>query len=107
MHWSSYHSVYKVTDRENGYVLEAEKLNTSVVKEYDLKKGDTIGLLINCKTGHLHLDVTQKGKESVFSGDFYDTYENGPHTIEVQEDGHYLIEIDGRHLLGDVEVTIK
>jgi len=106
--WLSNRSVYEVKQKENGYVIEAEHLNSDVVKEYALKKGDTISFGFDCETGYIHLDVSPKGKDSVFFGDFYEIYGNSePHIITIQEDGIYTIEIDGRNIKGEIEVIIS
>ena len=53
------------------------------------------------------MNVSQKGKETVFYGDFYEVYGNAaPHVITIQEDGNYTIEIDGRNVKGEIEVII-
>ncbi len=103
--WSSYYSIYRVTENENGYVVDAERLNTSVEKEYDLKKGDTIVFHISeFERGKIHMSVRKNGKKPIFFGDFYNT---GYHSVEIQKSGHYEIEISGNKTSGNIEVTIK
>ena len=103
--WSSYRSSYEVKEMNNGQIVEAERLNTSVVKEYDLKKGDAIMFHIaEFEKGHLYMSITESGKEPIFFGDFYDT---GYHTVGIQNDGHYQIKISGEKIEGIVEVTIE
>ena len=73
-----------------------------------LKKGDTISVEPDCGKGFTHLDVLLNGKESVFYCDFCEIYGNsGPHTITIQEDGIYTIEIQGRNMKGEIEVIIS
>lgn len=106
--WLSYRSSYEVIENNNGYVVEAEKLSTSVVKEYDLKKGDVIEFHIaELERGHLYLSIIESGKEPIFFGDFYDNLDTGYHTVEIQNDGHYQIEISGKRIMGIIEVTIR
>ena len=103
--WSSYTATEIDNGYINGYVVEIKKLNTSVVKEYDLKKGDTIEFhTVELKQGHLHLCVTESGKEPVF---FCDVYNWGYYAYTIQNDGHYLIEISGKRMTGGIEVTIE
>lgn len=103
--WSQYRSSYEVKENGKGYVVEAARLNTSVVKEYDLKKGDTIVFHISeYSRGRVELRVTESGKEPVCSVDFYNL---GYHSYEIQHDGHYLIEVSGAKMVGNVEVNIK
>ena len=105
--WLSNRSVYEKKERDNGYVIEAEHLNSAIVTEHALESGDMISFDFNCETGYVHLNVSQKGKESVFYGDFYEVYGNAaPHVITIQEDGNYTIEIDGRNVKGEIEVII-
>ena len=103
--WSQYRSSYEVTENDNGYVVEAEKLNTSVVKEYDLKKGETVVFhIVEFSRGRLHLSVAEDGKDPIFSGNFYNW---GYEAVEVSNDGHYRIEVSGEKVTGIIEVTIK
>lgn len=103
--WSSYRSSYEVSDTAAGYVIEAEKLNTSVIKEYDLKKGDTVVFHITeFERGHVYLSITESGKDPIF---LVDSYNFGYQTFEIENDGHYRIEISGEKMTGIVEVTIK
>ena len=105
--WLSNRSVYEKKERDNGYVIEAEHLNSAIVTEHALESGDMISFDFNCETGYVHLNVSQKGKETVFYGDFYEVYGNGaPHVITIQEDGIYTIEIEGRNVKGEIEVII-
>lgn len=102
--WSSHDSDYDIKEKDTGYVVEAELLNTSVVTEHDLKKGDVVEFHItDMEKGSLHLSIAENGKEPVFFGDFH---EAGDHTVEIHDDGHYQIEISGKRLSGDVEVVI-
>ena len=103
--WSQYRSSYEVSENDHGYVVEAEKLNTSVVKEYDLKKGDTIVFHIaEFERGHLYLSVAEPGKDPIYFGDANNW---GYYSFEVQNDGRYQIEIAGKKVSGIIEVTVK
>ena len=103
--WSQYHSSYTLSENDQGYVVEAERLNTSVVKEYDLKKGDTITFRIaEFERGHLYLSVTESGKKPVYFADF-DNW--GIYSYEIQNDGHYQIEVSGEKMTGIVEVSVR
>ena len=85
--------------------MEAEKLNTSVVKEYDLKKGETVVFHVaEYARGHIGLSVTEKGKDPVFTCDDLNL---GYYKYEIQNDGHYLIEVSGSKMTGNIEVDIK
>lgn len=85
--------------------MQAEKLNTSVFKEYDLKKGDTVVFHITeFERGHVYLSITESGKDPIF---LVDSYNFGYQTFEIESDGHYRIEISGEKITGTVEVTIE
>lgn len=84
--WATYRSSYTITDCDAGYVVEIKKLNTSIVKEFDLKKGDTVVFHVTeFERGHLYLSIAEEGKEPAFSDDFYNF---GYKTYEIQNDGH-------------------
>ncbi|MBQ5989974.1 MAG: DUF2812 domain-containing protein [Oscillospiraceae bacterium] len=102
--WTTTRSVYKVLEKDNGFEIRAEQLNKTVVKEYDFKKGDTIVFNMDSKSGKIHVNVAEKEKESIFSCDFYDSFDG---EVEIQNDGHFLIEVTGRRAQSDVEVVIK
>ncbi len=103
--WSSYRSSYEVSETAAGYIVEAEKLNTSVAKEYDLKKGDTVVFHITeLERGHLFLSIAESGKDPIF---FVDSYNFGYNTFEIENDGRYRIEMSGNKMTGTVEVTIE
>ena len=85
--------------------MDIKKLNTSVIKEYDLKKGDTIVFHITeFERGHLYISITESGKDPIY---FVDSYNFGYNSFEIQNDGHYRIELSGKKMTGTVEVTIK
>ena len=103
--WSQYRSSYEVSENDHGYVVKAEKLNTSVAKEYDLKKGDTVVLHITeFERGHLYLSVAEPGKDPIYFGNANNC---GYYTFEIQNDGHYQVEILGKKVTGTIEVTVK
>ena len=92
---------------ENGIALFAvSTYNTDyiLVKEYDFKKGDTIVFNMDSKSGKIHVNVAEKEKESIFSCDFYDSFDE---EVEIQNDGHFFIEVSGRRARGDMEVVIN
>ena len=102
--WATGRSVYDILEKNNGFEIRAEQLNKTVVKEYDFKKGDTIVFNMDSKSGKIHVNVAEKEKEPVFYGDFYDSFDG---EVEIQNDGHFFIEVSGRRARGDMEVVIK
>ena len=103
--WSSYRSSYDVTENSSGYVVEAERLNTSVTKEYDLKKGDTVVFHTSeFERGHLYISIAESGKDPIFFTNFSNSCY---HAFEIENDGHYQIEISGKRMSGVIEVTVE
>lgn len=97
-------SVYEVKDSSSGYVLTAERLNTSVAREYELKKGDKVDFIISYSGGYVRLSLAEEGKEPVFFGD---SFQSGSYTVEIMNDGRYKAEVSGSGLCGSVECVIK
>ena len=97
-------SVYTVTDNANGYVVEAEQLNKSIKREYDLKKNDIVEFKLEVNSGRIDLSLGEGGTDPVFFGDFYKPC---THEYTINEDGHYIIEVSGRRAKGNTIVTIR
>ena len=103
--WTQHTSDYELTEDGTGYVIAAERLNSSVVKEYDLEKGDTVTFYISeLERGRLHLRLAENGEKPVFFTDFNQT---GELTFEIGKDGRYDIEVVGDAMKGTVEVVIR
>lgn len=99
-------SVYSVTERADGFMIEAEQLNESVVMEYDFKKGDRIAFRSDDYDGaELYIRIGEENKDPVFYGNSYDKM--GDFTIEIEEDGRYQIECRGRRVKGIIEFSIE
>ena len=99
-------SVYSVSERVNGFTIEAEQLNKSVVMEYNLRKGDVIAVDSHeFKGGELFIRVGIENKEPVFYGNSYGSM--GDFTVEIQEDGCYQIECSGRGAKGVISCVIN
>ena len=103
-YWLSFRSVYKVEDREKGYYVDAEQLNDRIIREYDLKKGDVVYLHVTNQKGYLYIEIGEAGKEPVFSGNVYD---DGVHSIYIDEGGHYSFEVSGNRCRGTAEIDIR
>ncbi len=101
----SFRSDYHILDNVNGFTIEAERLNTKVVKEYDLKKGDVIGVSHQSDDGGIFISIKKINEEPIFYGNTYDEFDD--FSVEIQEAGCYQIECSGRKAKGKVEFTIK
>lgn len=99
-------SVYTFSERGNGFTIEAEQLNKSIVMEYYLRKGDVIAVdSREFKGGELFICVGMENKEPIFYGNSYGSM--GDFTVEIQEDGCYQIECSGRGAKGVISFVIK
>ena len=104
--YSSYSSNYVVKDSENRFRIEAERLNSSVIKEYDLKKGEVIEVSHESEGGEFYICIQQKDSVSpVFYGNSYGEFED--FSVEIQEDGCYEITCSGKKAKGVVEISFR
>lgn len=99
----SHQSNYKVTDNNGTYTVEAERLNKTINKSFDFKKGDIVNFKVKVVKNFVHLNLKPEGKKSVFFGDFKNS---DNYTYEIQEDGKYNIEISGNNTQADVSVYV-
>lgn len=98
-------SDYKLEDRANGFTIEAESLNKSIVKEFDLKKGDIVWVYHQGNGGRLYISIGKENEEPVFYGNTQTSF--GDFSVEIQEDGLYTIECSGKRARGMVEFVIE
>lgn len=98
-------SDYNISDRENGFVIETDQLNKTVVKEFDLKTGDIVEVTHHADAGSWYVRIGKNDEEPIFYGNTYDEFE--PFSVEIQEDGTYEIACKGRNAKGDIEFVIK
>ena len=103
--WDSRQSEYKVLEKDNGFVIESERLNETVTREFDLKKGDVIAVTHSSEGGKLWLEIGEEGEEPIFTG--HTSAEMEPFTVTVQEVGRYRILCRGRRSKGTLDVTIR
>lgn len=98
-------SSYNLLDTENGFVIEAEKLNKSIVKEYELKSGDIICVNHEGESGELYISIGQSNEKPVFYGNTYDEFRK--FEVEIQEAGIYQIKCSGKRASGKIEIEIN
>lgn len=98
-------SVYSVSERADGFTIEAEQLNKPVVMEYNLKKGDCISVSHEYDGGELSIRIEEEHKPPIFYGNSYSGF--GDFTVEIQEDGFYRIECSGRGAKGVIRFVIE
>ncbi len=103
--WNRYHSDHELTENETGYMIEADSLNASVVREYKLKSGDVVDIKISgYEKGHIYAKISKEGETPVFTGDLYG---NDTYTIGINDDGIYRITVSGNRVKGKIEVAIR
>ena len=101
----SFSSNYSIHDNENGFIVEAQRLNKSIVKEYDLEKGDIIQVSHKGEAGQLYISIKQENEEPVFYGNTFDDFDD--FSVEIQEDGCYQIKCSGKKAKGTITFTRK
>lgn len=98
-------SDYNISDREKSFAIEADRLNKTVTKEFELKKGDTVKVTHQGNSGSWYVRIGKNGEEPIFYGNTYDEFVN--FTVEIQEDGTYEIVCKGRNAKGNIEFEIQ
>ena len=98
-------SVYSVSESVDGFMIEAEQLNTRIVKEYDLKEGDILAVSHVYDGGEIFISIGEEDKTPVFFGNSYG--EMGDFTVGIPEDGRYRIECSGHRAKGIIRFVIK
>ena len=102
--WYSGRSIHTETDRTDGFVVTATRLNSAVEREYDLKAGDTVEFQISHTAGIVYLEVVMDGEKPQFYADFK---ASGNHEVTILKDGHYKITVSGDRANTNVGVVIK
>ena len=101
----SFSSDYEVHNHENGFVVEANRLNKSIVEEYELNKGDIIEVFHKAEGGYLYISIKKEDEEPVFYGNTFAEFDN--FSVNIQEEGCYQITCSGKRAKGTIEFTIK
>ncbi len=102
--WAN-HSRYKVTDTESGFILDAEALNEDIVKEYELKPGDSIYVNHDGDGGEMYISIGKDPQNLIFYGNTFDEF--GEFAVSIEESGIYQIKCVGKRAKGKLEVEIK
>ena len=97
-------SDYSVHEKENGFIVEANRLNKSIIKTYNLKKGDNIHVTHDAADGELYIRIGKENEQPVFYGNTFAEFDD--FTVEVQEDGCYELECSGKRAEGTVEFAV-
>ncbi len=103
--WLANKSCYEITDKENGFVIEAELLNKTVIKEYELKSGDTVCVNHKGESGELYISICKDGEEPAFYGNTFSGF--GYFEVNITDSGDYQIKCVGRRECGNIEIEIK
>ncbi len=98
-------SDYNMKDNENGFAIEADRLNKTLVKKYELNKGDIVEVTHQADAGSWYIRIGKDNVEPVFYGNTYNEFEY--FSVEIQEDGTYEIVCKGRNAKGNIKFEIK
>lgn len=98
-------SIYSISERADGFTIEAEQLNKHIAREYNLKKGDLIAVSHDSDGGEIFIRIGEENKEPVFWGNSYGEFDD--FTVGIQEDGCYKIECSGRRAKGVIRFEIQ
>lgn len=101
----SYISKYDLIETENGFTMDACNLNGKVIKEYELKSGDTVYITHEGESGELYISIGMEGEQPIFYGNTFDEF--GEFSVEIQENGVYQITCIGKSAQGKLEVEVK
>ena len=77
-------SDYNISNRENGFPIEVDRLNKIVTKEFELKKGDTVKASHQGNSGSWYVRIGKDEENPIFYGNTYDEFEN--FSVEIQKD---------------------
>lgn len=103
--YSFFSSDYEIIEDESGFTIEADRLNSSIEKEYTLKKGDTLWVKHESDGGEWDISIGIENEEPVFSGNTYNSFED--FSVTIQEDGNYVIKCSGKRAQGKITFDIK
>lgn len=103
--YSGFSSDYSIRDYDNGFAVEADRLNKSIVKEYDFKSGDVIEVSHEAEGGELYIRIQKENEEPVFYGNTFGEFDD--FSVEIQEDGCYQITCSGKNAKGTIEFSKK
>ena len=77
-------SDYNISNRENGFPIEVDRLNKIVTKEFELKKGDTVKVSHQGNSGSWYVRIGKDEENPIFYGNTYDEFEN--FSVKIQKD---------------------
>ena len=101
----SFLSNFELIENERGFIIEADSLYKSIVKEFYLNEGDTIYVSHDSKGGDLSMTIGKEDEEPVFTGNTFEEFED--FGVEIQESGIYQIKCKGRKVRGKIEIIIQ
>jgi len=86
------------------YLLEFEKMNQSDSHTLQLSAGDSLLVGYEVTGGVMDIDISAENGGSLYRGDGLRRGERAEFTIEITEDGSYVISVEGRHASGSLMV---
>ncbi|MDD6037250.1 MAG: DUF2812 domain-containing protein [bacterium] len=93
-------SDYQAFTTDNEYIVDAERLNCTVKKDFDLKEGAVIKVNHESEHGELYISVAEDDTEPIFYGNTYGMFES--FSLTIPHDGRYTITCSGKNMGGTV-----
>ena len=95
-------SAFNQVKNGDNYSISADRLNTTLTTDYELNAGDTVKVSMDVKSGEFRVSIGSDGK-MVYEGNGVGL---GDFTVNIPEDGIYMIEVRGRNGSGNLNFSI-
>ena len=95
-------SVFNQVKSGDNYSISADRLNTTLTTDYELNAGDIVKVSMHVKSGEFRVSIGSDGK-ALYEGNGVGL---GDFTVNIPEDGIYMIEVDGRNGAGNLNFSV-
>ena len=97
-------SIYSEVKNKDSYLIESQKLNTTISADYELCKGGaSVKVEMICKNGKCRIEIGIKGQEAIYSGN---AEEVSSFEVNIPTDGSYTISVTGEKFEGNLRFEI-
>lgn len=96
-------SIYSEVKNKDSYLIESQKLNTTISADYELCKGDSVKVEMICKNGKCRIEIEIKGQEAIYSGNAEEVIS---FEVNIPTDGSYTISVTGEKFEGNLRFEI-
>lgn len=103
MGFFSKESVFNEIKNPDSYSIGAEKLNTTLSAEYELKAGDSVKVSMVVVNGEFEITIGADG-DPIYEGNGVGL---GDFTVNIPEDGRYTISVEGKKGEGSLSFEIN